>query len=123
MNSSGPRPAWLGRAVIAALGLNLAGIAVAAGGLSAEAAPWLALACGEGLLLWGLLRPTTYDYSSGRALACLFAALIGSIMAGVTAGTTPTPQSIAHMLWLLGLLVALAILLGISLWIRLLERN
>lgn len=118
-----PRPPWLGRAIAAAVTLNLIGIVGSRGEIASDLLPWLGLACAEGMLLWCVLRPASYDYSAGRALTCLGAALVGAIVAGTNAGTTPSPQSIAHLLWLLGLLVALAILLGVSLWIRLLERG
>jgi len=91
-------------------------------------APWsafelAAVATLEAALLFALLRPLSFQYHTGRGLLALVALVATSTWWAAQAPLIAAPAYTVHLLWLMGLVVAVCVLLGFSLWQQLMQRH
>jgi hypothetical protein len=77
----------------------------------------------EAGLLFALLRPLSFQYHTGRGLAALIGLVITSTWWAAKAPLIAAPAYTVHLLWLMGLVAALCVLLGFSLWQQLMQRH
>ena len=118
-----PKPRWTKQIVPISWVLLAAGLALASSNAGFEqAALLLAVGTVEAAVVFFALRPSTFAYHGGRALAAVIFVLVTSTIWAARAEPLPGPAYIVHLFWLLGLTVALCALLGYSLFQRTLSR-
>ncbi len=121
------RPRWVLHLVPVSWVLVIAGLAAT---YRAESAPetWSSLelagaATAEALILFALLRPFSFSYHIGRGLVALLGLVIVATWWAANAPLIPVAAYTVHLLWLMGLVLAICILLGFSLWQQLMQRH
>ena len=120
-----PRPRWARPFLPVSWVILILGLLISNRGASgpAETLSLAGIGTLEALLLFAILRPMSYRYHSGRALAAVVFVLFASTFWAGRADPLPDSGYIVHLLWLLGLTVACCALLGFSLWQRLMARH